>query len=108
MYGPYILHNQQYRALEKQDNILEINLERALELIKKPKAQFGNPVLKNLGVYKNENKEITVHDGKYGPYVKCGKIMASLIGEQTTDNINLEQAIDLINERKEKIKKKKK
>ena len=34
--------------------------------------------------------------------------MASLIGEQTTDNINLEQAIDLINERKEKIKKKKK
>ncbi len=108
MYGPYILHNQQYRALEKQDNILEINLERALELIKKPKAQFGNPILKNLGVHKNENKEITVHDGKYGPYVKCGKIMASLIGEQTTDNINLEQAIDLINERKEKIKKKKK
>ena len=108
MYGPYILHNQQYRALEKQDNILEINLERALELIKKPKSQFGNPILKNLGVHKNENKEITVHDGKYGPYVKCGKIMASLIGEQTTDNINLEQAIDLINERKEKIKKKKK
>ena len=108
MYGPYILHNQQYRALEKQDNILEINLERALELIQKPKAQFGNHILKNLGVHKNENKEITVHDGKYGPYVKCGKIMASLIGEQTTDNINLEQAIDLINERKEKIKKKKK
>ena len=108
MYGPYILHNQQYRALEKQDNILDIDLERALELIKKPKAQFGNPVLKNLGVHKNENKEITVHEGKYGPYVKCGKIMASLVGEQTTDSINLEGAIELINDRKEKIKNKKK
>ena len=108
MYGPYILHNQQYRALEKQDNILDINLERALELIKKPKAQFGNPVLKNLGLHKDENKEITVHEGKYGPYVKCGKIMASLIGEQSTDNINLEGAIELINDRKEKIKNKKK
>ena len=108
MYGPYILHNQQYRALEKQDNILDINLERALELIKKPKAQFGNPILKNLGLHKDEKKEITVHEGKYGPYVKCGKIMASLIGEQTTDNINLEEAINLINDRKDKIKKKKK
>ena len=108
MYGPYILHNQQYRALEKEDDILDIDLERALELIKKPKAQFGNPVLKNLGLHKDENKEITVHEGKYGPYVKCGKIMASLIGEQSTDNINLEGAIELINDRKEKIKNKKK
>ena len=108
MYGPYILHNQQYRALEKQDNILDIDLERALELIKKPKAQFGNPVLKNLGIHKDENKEITVHEGKYGPYVKCGKIMASLVGEQTTDNINFEGAIELIKDRKEKLKNKKK
>ena len=55
-----------------------------------------------------ENKDITVHEGKYGPYVKCGKIMASLIGEQTIDNINLELAIELISNRKTKIKKKKK
>ena len=49
MYGPYILHNQQYRALEKDDNILDITFERALEILKKPKAQFGNPILKTLG-----------------------------------------------------------
>ena len=108
MYGPYILHNQQYRALEKDDNILDITFERALELLKKPKAQFGNPILKTLGSHSSENKDITVHEGKYGPYVKCGKIMASLIGEQTIDNITLELAIELINDRKNKIKKKKK
>ena len=34
--------------------------------------------------------------------------MASLIGEQTVDNINLELAIELISNRKKKIKKKKK
>ena len=108
MYGPYILHNQQYRALEKDDNILDITFERALEILKKPKAQFGNPILKTLGSHSSENKDITVHEGKYGPYVKCGKIMASLIGEQTIDNITLELAIELINDRKNKIKKKKK
>ncbi len=108
MYGPYILHNQQYRSLEKTDNILDIGLERALELLKKPKAQFGNPILKTLGSHQDENKEITVHEGKFGPYVKCGKIMASLMGEQTIENIKLEEAMELINNRKAKIKDKKK
>ena len=36
MYGPYILHNKKYKALEKTDNILDINLDRAIELIAKP------------------------------------------------------------------------
>jgi len=109
MYGPYILHDQKYRALEKEDNILDIELDRALELIKKPKAQFGNPILKTLGSHPEENKEITLHEGKYGPYVKCGKIMASLIGDQSIENIDLDESIILINNRKLKknIKKKK-
>ena len=108
MYGPYILHNQQYRALEKEDNILDIDLERALELIKKPKAQFGNPILKNLGPHNIEKKEITVHEGKYGPYVKCGKLMSSLVGEQTVENVSLEEGIELINKRKIQINRKNK
>ncbi|HJL58255.1 MAG TPA: type I DNA topoisomerase, partial [Alphaproteobacteria bacterium] len=33
MYGPYILHDKKYKALEKTDNILDIELERAIELI---------------------------------------------------------------------------
>ena len=106
MYGPYILHNQQYRALEKHDNILDITLERALELIKKPKAQFGNPILKTYGKHPIENKDITGHEGKYGPYVKCGKIMASIIGDQTIDNLTLEQSIELIANRKLVLEKK--
>ena len=107
-HGPYILHNQQYRALGKDDNVLDINLERSLEILKQPKAQFGNPILKTLGTHPDENKNITVHDGKYGPYVKCGKVMASIVGDNDIDNINLEEAIHLINERKAKIKNKSK
>ena len=107
MYGSYILHDKKYKALEKNDNILEVELERALELIVKP-IQRGNATLKNFGLHPNENKEITGHDGKFGPYVKCGKINASLIGEQTIDNLKIEEAINLINERKKKISIKKK
>ena len=109
MYGPYILHDKKYKALEKTDNILDIELEKALELISKP-TQRGNATLKNFGEHPTQRKNITAHDGKFGPYVKCGKINASLLGDQTIDNLNLEEAIKLIDERKQKIglKKKKK
>ena len=109
MYGPYILHDKKYKALEKTDNILDIELEKALELISKP-TQRGNATLKNFGEHPTEKKNITAHDGKFGPYVKCGKINASLLGDQIIDSLNLEEAIKLIDERKQKIglKKKKK
>ena len=110
MYGPYILHNKKYKALEKTDNILDIDLERAIELIAKPTIR-GNATLKNFGEHPEEKKEITAHDGKYGFYVKCGKINASLLGDQTIETLNLEEAIKLINDRKikmgQKVKKKK-
>ena len=105
MYGPYVLHDKKYKALEKEDNILEIELDRALELIAKPTVR-GNATLKNLGENPNENKIMTLHDGKYGPYVKCGKINASLIGDQTIESLSKEEAILLIENRKNKIKKK--
>ena len=110
MYGPYILHNKKYKALEKTDNILDIDLERAIELIAKPTIR-GNATLKTFGEHPEERKEITAHDGKYGFYVKCGKINASLLGDQTIETLNLEEAIKLINDRKikigQKVKKKK-
>ena len=102
MYGPYILHNKKYKALEKTDNILDIALDRAIELIAKPNIR-GNATLKNFGAHPDEKKDITAHDGKYGFYVKCGKINASLMGDQTVETLSLKDAITLINERKIKM-----
>ena len=109
MYGPYILHDKKYKALEKTDNILDIELDRALELIAKH-TQRGNATLKSFGEHPTDKKNITAHDGKYGAYVKCGKINASLLGDQTVDGLTLEDAVKLIDDRKQKIglKKKKK
>ena len=106
-YGPYILHDKKYKALEKTDNILDIELERAIELIAKP-TQRGNATLKTFGEHPTEKKNITAHDGKFGPYVKCGKINASILGDQTIDSLKLEDAIRLIDERKTKMGSKKK
>ena len=102
MYGPYVLHNKKYKGLEKSDNILDIDLERAIELIAKPSIR-GNATLKTYGEHPLEKKEITAHDGKYGFYVKCGRVNASLLGDQTIESLNLEDAVKLINDRKIKL-----
>jgi len=102
MYGPYVLHNKKYKGLEKSDNILDIDLKRAIELIAKPSIR-ENTTLKTYGEHPEEKKEVTSHDGKYGFYVKCGKINASLLGDQTIESLNLEDAIKLINDRKIKL-----
>ena len=46
---------------------------------------------------------MTLHDGKYGPYIKCGKINASLMGNHTIENLSKEEAITLIVNRKNKL-----
>ncbi|MBG76758.1 MAG: DNA topoisomerase 1 [Alphaproteobacteria bacterium MarineAlpha5_Bin12] len=102
MYGPYVLHDKKYKALEKDDNILDIELNRAIELIAKATTR-GNSILRTLGEHPSEKNNITVHNGKFGPYVKCGKINASIMSDSTPETIGLNEAIDLIDGRKSKI-----
>ena len=40
--------------------------------------------------------KVQVMSGKYGPYVKCGKINATLPKALTPETITLEQAIELV------------
>ena len=90
-----IFHNQSAVLLATYTSV-------PIELIAKPTIR-GNATLKTYGEHPEEKKEITAHDGKYGFYVKCGKINASLLGDQAVENINLEDAIKLINDRKIKM-----
>jgi len=48
--------------------------------------------------------EITLHDGKYGPYVKWGKVNATLPKERGPDDLTLAEAIDLVNAKAPKRK----
>ena len=64
-------------------------------------------VAMQFGEHPEEKRDITGHDGKYGPYVKCGKVNASLLEDQTIENLSLEEAIKLIDDRKIKVSQKK-
>ncbi len=103
-FGPYVVHDQgkagkDYRSLKKEDDILTIELDRAVELLAQPKRGKGRqsvtPV-KELGQHPDDGEPVNLFDGPYGLYVKHGKTNASLPEGETADSASLEKALALL------------
>lgn len=104
-FGPYVLHDQgkdgkDYRSLKASDSVLTITLERALELLAEPKAGRGRRAaakpLREVGAHPTDGEPVNIYDGPYGPYIKHGKVNASLPEGQTVEAITLEIALEAL------------
>ena len=99
-FGPFIVHDGDYRSIPKGESIFTITFERAMEMLSQPKKGRGKAVaLKDLGAHPDTGDAIQVFNGPYGPYIKSGKVNASLPEGATPETVTLEQAIALINEK---------
>jgi DNA topoisomerase-1 len=101
-YGPYVFHEGRYVSLKGQDNVLEIGLSRALELLAATPARgerrASKAVLRELGEHPDGGL-VQVLSGRYGPYVKHGEVNATLPKEMTPEAVTLEQAVALLAQR---------
>ncbi|MDY6937747.1 MAG: type I DNA topoisomerase [Cyanobacteriota bacterium] len=107
-FGPYIVHKKggeegkdDYRSLKAGDDVLTIDLARALEILAEPKKTRGRrggtkKPLRELGNHPEDNETIGIYDGPYGPYVKYKKINASLPEGETAESLTLEKALELL------------
>ena len=97
-YGPFVVHDGTFASLKKTDDVLEVGLERALELLSqaRKKGKGGSNVLKELGTHPKDGKDVRVMTGRYGPYIKYGKKNISLPKSVEPENITLEEAVELI------------
>jgi DNA topoisomerase-1 len=73
-FGPYVMHDGNFRSLKKEDDLFTIDLKRGLELLNEEKgaSRRGGKVLKDFGVVAKLKKKVSILDGKYGPYIKFG------------------------------------
>ena len=105
-FGPYIVWSKgkgekDYRSLKADDDVLLVDLSRALELLAMPKrGRGGRTALKNLGIPEGNDEAIQVFDGPYGLYVKQGKVNASLPEGKGADDISIEEALKLLEAKK--------
>ncbi|MCL4140028.1 UNVERIFIED_CONTAM: hypothetical protein GTU68_025419 [Idotea baltica] len=105
-YGPYVTWGKENRSIPDEITPIDITLEQALALLKEPKKRGrGTPKkpLRELGKDKVTEREITVKTGSYGPYVTDGEINASVPVGVDYNNLTLEDAINLLENRKRKL-----
>ncbi len=104
-FGPYVVHKKggtegkdDFRSLKGDDNPYTVSLERAVELLSQPKAVRANAakVLRTLGLHPADEEPIEILAGKYGNYVKHGKVNATLPKDQSVEEMTLAEAIALL------------
>jgi len=97
-FGPYIGHDGKFKSIPRSDSIFDIGLERAAELLAQAKTG-GNTVLRSLGEHPDDKGAIEVCSGRYGPYVRHGKVNATLPKDVSPEAVTLEEALQLITAR---------
>ncbi len=108
-YGPYLKCENKSARLETSEDIFTIGLNRAVTLLAEAKpGRISSSEIKHLGEHPEDKKPVRVMKGKYGPYIKYKSINATIPEEKDPNEITMEDAIILIDKRKEYDKKKKK
>lgn len=73
-FGPYVMHDGEFRSLKKEDDLFTITLKRAVEILseeKIPSKRFGT-LVRDFGLVAKLKKKVQIMDGKYGLYIKMG------------------------------------
>ena len=95
-FGPYVSHDGQFKSIPKEESVFDIDLERAVALLKEPKSFSARGALKVLGKHPDDNQPVALYSGRYGPYVKHGKVNATLPDKDAIDTVTLEEAVQLL------------
>ena len=108
-YGPFVKHGKLYANLKQVDEVFEIGINRAVDVLAQKLAGRGGAggraaakPLKELGDHPTEGGAVAVLDGRYGPYVKWGKVNATLPKDTTPEDVTLDMALALIAEKSAK------
>jgi len=108
-YGPYVVHDGDYRSLGSGEEVFTTTLEEALALLAQPKRRGRQKkVLREVGTIPDTETKIELFDGRYGPYVSDGKTNASLPKGTDPDKITVEESMKLLEEQAAKKGTKKK
>lgn len=110
-FGPYIMHKGPadakpvYVNLKDPNDVFEIGMNRAVEMLAEKRANPGRgrgaaaKPLRELGPHPDDGEPVNVMEGRYGPYIKWGKVNATLTKETEPGSVTMEQALALVAEK---------
>jgi len=108
-FGPYLKCENKSARIENIEEIFSIGLNRAVTLIAEAKpGRMSSSLIKDLGEHPEDKKPVRIMKGQYGPYIKYKSLNATIPEEKDPTELTMEEALILIEKRKEYDKNKKK
>jgi DNA topoisomerase-1 len=104
-YGPYLAHDGKYGRLQSTADVFETGMNAAVVKLAEAASGAGRgrgaarEPLHTLGLHPRTELELKVMEGRYGPYVTDGTTHASLPKDAKPEELKLEEAAQLIDER---------
>ncbi len=90
-FGPYVRHNSKFVSLPKEDDPMTVELDRAIELIEAKRKSDAENHIKSF----DENPEVQVLNGRYGPYIKFGKKNVKIPKDKEPKSLTYEECVEL-------------
>ncbi len=107
-FGPYLKCENKSARIENIDEIFSLGLNRAITLIAEAKpGRMSSSIIKDLGEHPEDKKPVRIMKGQYGPYIKYKSLNATIPEEKDPTELTMEEALILIEKRKEYDKNKK-
>jgi DNA topoisomerase-1 len=90
-FGPYIRHNNQFYSLPKEIDPLDVTEETAVAIIEEKRKKDAEKLIKSF----EENPEARVENGRWGPYIKFGKLNVKIPKGKEAKDLTYEEVVAL-------------
>ncbi len=101
-FGPYLKCENKSARIENVEEVFSIGLNRAITLIAEAKpGRMSSSIIKDLGEHPEDKKPVRIMKGQYGPYIKYKSLNATIPEEKDPTELTMEEALILIEKRKE-------
>ncbi len=98
-FGPFVKMGGIFASLDKDDDVLALGLNRAVDLLAKKLAS-----VRTLGGHPKDREPVLVRKGRFGPYAQHGNTVATLPRDVSMDDITLDDAVALLAEKGKQLK----
>ncbi len=98
-FGPYVKMGGVFASLDRDDDVLVVGLNRAVDVLAKKLAS-----VRALGPHPADQQPVLVRKGRFGPYAQHGNKVANLPRDVMMDDITMEQAVALLAEKGKMLK----
>ena len=98
-FGPYVKMASVFASLDKDDDVLAVGLNRAVDVLANKLAS-----VRAMGAHPKDKEPVTIRKGRFGPYAQHGQTVANLPRDVSMDDMTLDEAVALLAEKGKVLK----